>query len=448
VQGHPEYVDQIMAIPTFDAFLRPFLAVLASGPPLPTREVQRQIQASSGLTADELAQRLPSSKHSIVENRIAWAQMYLFKAELIERVKLVTYQISPAGREFLAKHPGPISLQTICAVSALKVWLDKNLARASATEPDKAIPAEKQSETPVEKIARGKSELRAPQRAERSIGEGDHLRLRGYGSAERATGLEGETREIDAKLAFLDSSLADIQVRIAEMKSFVHEQFTHYFQLSHEPSPMSPDKVDAHFENIQQSLPLMESLWMSVSEGQAEVNDLLKRNVALQEERAATEMRRLMLPRRMEHCIVVKQDAAAHAQSRPAIFISYSSKDEAIAAELCRVVEQAKFPCWYSGRDLKPGTAGYASRITEAIDESWIVFILLSKHSLASGHVANELEHATGAKKGLLPVEIESFREELTREFKYHLGRYQRLKFPLADGELVKTIERLWDEHA
>lgn len=59
---------------------------------------------------------------------------------------------------------------------------------------------------------------------------------------------------------------------------------------------------------------------------------------------------------------------------------------------------------------------------------------------------ANELSHATYAKKIILPVKAEGFREALKADFSYHLGRHQRMKLPFADSELVEAITRLWDE--
>jgi len=37
------------------------------------------------------------------------------------------------------------------------------------------------------------------------------------------------------------------------------------------------------------------------------------------------------------------------------IFISYSSKDKAIAAALCAHLEKAQLKCWIAPRDIAPG---------------------------------------------------------------------------------------------
>jgi len=88
------------------------------------REVQRQLQASSGLSSEELAQRLPSGKWAVVENRIGWARTYLYKAALIERVTRATYRVTQQGRELLARHSDRITLGDLKTIPALRDWLE------------------------------------------------------------------------------------------------------------------------------------------------------------------------------------------------------------------------------------------------------------------------------------------------------------------------------------
>lgn len=113
-----------MSIPPFDAFFRPFLVLLAAEGPLHMREVQGRLQSVLGLSADELAQRLPSGKWPVVENRIGWARTYLFKAGFIERVARATYRLSPGGRDFLGRHPERIRLADLKTVPAFREWIE------------------------------------------------------------------------------------------------------------------------------------------------------------------------------------------------------------------------------------------------------------------------------------------------------------------------------------
>ena len=101
----PDSDPSPIPIPTLVEVFRPFLALLASDGALHMREVRARLEAKSGLSPDELAQRLPSGQFTVVENRIGWARTYLFKAGLIKRVARAIYQITDAGRRVLAAYP-------------------------------------------------------------------------------------------------------------------------------------------------------------------------------------------------------------------------------------------------------------------------------------------------------------------------------------------------------
>lgn len=148
-----------MPIPTFGEFFRPFLALLASDGALHMRDVRARLEAKSGLTPDELSQRLPSGQFTVVENRIGWARTYLFKAGLIERVARATYRISDAGRRMLDEYPRGITLAELRTIPALREWLSTS---ASADESD--APETPVANAPVvtsETIARSEQVLRS-----------------------------------------------------------------------------------------------------------------------------------------------------------------------------------------------------------------------------------------------------------------------------------------------
>ena len=147
-----------MPIPTFDEFFRPFLALLANDGALHMREVRARLEAKSGLTPNELAQRLPSGQFTVVENRIGWARTYLFKAGLIERVARAIYQITDAGRRVLDEYPRGITLAELRTIPALREWL-----AASASVDENDAPETPIANAPVvtsETIARSEQVLR------------------------------------------------------------------------------------------------------------------------------------------------------------------------------------------------------------------------------------------------------------------------------------------------
>ena len=75
------------------------------------------------------------------------------------------------------------------------------------------------------------------------------------------------------------------------------------------------------------------------------------------------------------------------------IFISYSSKDEAIAWHACERLEQAGYSCWFAPRDIPPGEF-FAGQIIQALRESRFVLLFFSEASNASAQVVREINFA------------------------------------------------------
>jgi hypothetical protein len=75
------------------------------------------------------------------------------------------------------------------------------------------------------------------------------------------------------------------------------------------------------------------------------------------------------------------------------VFISYSSKDEILARRLHADLQASGVRCWFAPEDLKIGTK-FRQRIDEAIHLQDKLLLLLSKHSIQSTWVENEVEAA------------------------------------------------------
>jgi TIR domain len=83
------------------------------------------------------------------------------------------------------------------------------------------------------------------------------------------------------------------------------------------------------------------------------------------------------------------------------IFISYSSKDEAIARLACERLEQTGYSCWFAPRDIPAGEF-FAGQIIQALRESRFVLLFFSEHSNASAQVVREINFAV-SQRSLLP---------------------------------------------
>jgi len=101
------------------------------------------------------------------------------------------------------------------------------------------------------------------------------------------------------------------------------------------------------------------------------------------------------------------------------VFISHATSDKAIADAVCAKLESRYIRCWIAPRDVAPGKA-YADEIIGALNVCRMVVVLLSSESIASAHVASELERALHNGKAILPVRIEDVHP--TGSLEYYLA--------------------------
>jgi restriction system protein len=132
-----------MPIPTFDKMFRPLLE-MATAQPLTRRIATSAMAQHFKLTPDECSDRIPSGNSTFVENRAGWAMTFLTKAELIEKVAPKTYQATPKGIAFLAKHPTAISVADLHALPGWReAWhRQKSDGDEGVTETATATPVE------------------------------------------------------------------------------------------------------------------------------------------------------------------------------------------------------------------------------------------------------------------------------------------------------------------
>jgi restriction system protein len=145
-------------MPPFNWFFRPILAVLAEGGAMHARDFRAKLASKSGLTAEELAERLPSGQFTVFESRTGWARTYLHKAGMIERVSRGTYRITEVGRRSLEMYPTELTISDLCKDPAFKAWHTRRPVADSGpgAKPDTPAP-----EVMVEALADFERGLRA-----------------------------------------------------------------------------------------------------------------------------------------------------------------------------------------------------------------------------------------------------------------------------------------------
>src|SRR5580693_3456323 len=126
--------------------------------------------------------------------------------------------------------------------------------------------------------------------------------------------------------------------------------------------------------------------------------------------------------------------------SAPAVFISYASRDAAIASSIVDYLERHGLRCWLAPRDVKPG-AQYADAIVTAINEAKGVVLLLSQDAVASSHVGREVERAASKHKPIIAFRIDP--APLNRALEYFLSESQWIDVPASGmaAALAKLTE-------
>ena len=108
------------------------------------------------------------------------------------------------------------------------------------------------------------------------------------------------------------------------------------------------------------------------------------------------------------------------------VFLSYSNKNQALAKELCRILEKEKISYWVDFGNNAYGDP-FADSIISAIDEATVFLLLVTKESTRSKHVLRELTYADNHQKQILPVVAGEV--VLSKNFEYYLSAYHLLPY-------------------
>lgn len=119
-----------MAVPTFDQLLRPILA-LSARTEITRRSACDAMIEEFKLSEEDLQDTIKSGP-SKISNRTGWAMTHLTKGGLIEKVEKFTYRATQKGRDYLAKHVGPITKADLAQVEGWREAWDAGYERKAA----------------------------------------------------------------------------------------------------------------------------------------------------------------------------------------------------------------------------------------------------------------------------------------------------------------------------
>jgi len=115
------------------------------------------------------------------------------------------------------------------------------------------------------------------------------------------------------------------------------------------------------------------------------------------------------------------------------VFISHSSKDKAIAFDLCDRLEKVGIGCWIAPRDVPPG-GSYGVEIIKGISECPVFILIMSENANRSEAVSNEVERAFSYQKTIIPLRIREVMPGQGIEFFVSNAQWvDAFKSPIAD---------------
>lgn len=153
-----------MGIPTYDLFIEPLLRYLfEQSDPVPTRDVYAALAARVGLSEQDRQQMLPSRAQPVYQNRIGWAHDRLKRASLSHSPSRSHWQLTDAGRRYVAAHPKPLTNAEVEQLA--DVDRDVRLRPLKSVEVEPAVLIEAK-QSPDERIEAALRELRETTAAE------------------------------------------------------------------------------------------------------------------------------------------------------------------------------------------------------------------------------------------------------------------------------------------
>lgn len=132
-----------MPIPKYNEMYRPMLEFLRNGATYSIKEVKPAIIKYFKLSQEDLAEVLPSSRQSVIDNRIGWCRTYLKKAGLVDSPARAMVSITEEGKDFLKQHKDTIDNQSLLKYDGFKKFI--NPSHKQGTDESTVTPLEEET---------------------------------------------------------------------------------------------------------------------------------------------------------------------------------------------------------------------------------------------------------------------------------------------------------------
>lgn len=137
-----------MAIPDFQTLMRPILQVTSDGQQWSNQEIVRSVAQTLGLSPEDLQERLNSGQPRL-QNRVAWAIIYLRRAKALIRRSRGVSEITERGRVLLTENPNRIDISVLDQFEEFREFRSRK-GTAKKVSPD--LETEEVSTDPIEQI--------------------------------------------------------------------------------------------------------------------------------------------------------------------------------------------------------------------------------------------------------------------------------------------------------
>jgi restriction system protein len=153
-----------MAIPDYQTCMLHLLRLASDGAEHTLKDAVPALADIVQLTDTERTKLLPSGQQAVFHNRVAWANTYLKKAELLRAPRRGVFTITDRGRRVLAQNPSKIDLKLLERFPEFLAFKAKS---KTVAEGDLALPtAPAAIETPLESLETAYSKIRGELKAE------------------------------------------------------------------------------------------------------------------------------------------------------------------------------------------------------------------------------------------------------------------------------------------
>ncbi|MFA6301695.1 MAG: restriction endonuclease [Legionella sp.] len=115
-----------MAIPNYQTFMLPVLKSVNGNEPLKYSTLIELVTNQFNFSPDEKKELIPSSKMTVLKNRIGWAKSYLKQAGLLFYPQRGFVSLTPLGNNVLAKSPETIDTNYLKQFPDFLAFLDRN----------------------------------------------------------------------------------------------------------------------------------------------------------------------------------------------------------------------------------------------------------------------------------------------------------------------------------